>query len=56
MMQAGTKFGMQTMNQSLLQSIRRRFLSKEAALERSSDPNELEQMFGRALAGTAARR
>jgi twitching motility protein PilT len=48
MMQASTKFGMQTMNQSLLQAIRRRQLSYEDALERALDPRELEQMLGRA--------
>ena len=56
MMQAGTKFGMQTMNQSLYQAVKRRMLSREAADERSSDPKELEQMFGRVMAGTAGRR
>ncbi|MFH1277445.1 MAG: type IV pilus twitching motility protein PilT [Candidatus Eisenbacteria bacterium] len=56
MMQAGTKYGMQTMNQSLLQAVRRRLLSREDALERSFDPKELEQMFGRATAPVPAGR
>jgi twitching motility protein PilT len=55
MMQASAKFGMQTMNQSLFQAIRRRMLSREAALERSQDPRELEQMLGRAEAPVASR-
>lgn len=49
LMQAGTKFGMQTMNQSLLAAVRRRHLSREAALERSTEPAELEQLLGRKL-------
>jgi len=56
MMQAGTKFGMQTMNQSLFQAVRRRLLSREAVLQRSFDAKELDQMFGRAQATVAARR
>ena len=56
MMQAGTKYGMQTMNQSLLTAVRRRLLSREDALERSFDPKELEQMFGRAAAPVPAGR
>jgi twitching motility protein PilT len=55
MMQASAKFGMQTMNQSLLQAIRRRLLSREAALELSQDPKELEQMLGRAAAPVAVK-
>ncbi|MBM3319101.1 MAG: type IV pilus twitching motility protein PilT [Candidatus Eisenbacteria bacterium] len=55
MMQASAKFGMQTMNQSLFHAIRRRMLSREAALERSQDPRELEQMLGRADAPVASR-
>jgi twitching motility protein PilT len=55
MMQASAKFGMQTMNQSLLQAIRRRLLSREAALELSQDPKELDQMLGRAAAPVAVK-
>ena len=55
LMQAGTKYGMQNMNQSLFHAVRRKNLSREAAMERSPDTNELEQMFGRTQA-TAGRR
>jgi Tfp pilus assembly pilus retraction ATPase PilT len=44
-MQAGQKFGMQTMNQALLQAVQDGALSPDNALERSSDRNELENMF-----------
>src|SRR5213596_3357054 len=39
-MQAGQKFGMQTMNQSLLTLIQRRKISKEEALNRTTNPDE----------------
>ena len=45
MMQAGQKFGMQTMNQALYKLYAKRDISKEVALERSPDPVELEQMM-----------
>ncbi|MCK5133036.1 MAG: type IV pilus twitching motility protein PilT [Candidatus Sabulitectum sp.] len=45
MMQAGHKFGMQTMNQSLYKLYYNRDISKESALERSVNPIELEQMM-----------
>ena len=45
MMQAGHKFGMQTMNQSLYKLYYNRDISKESALERSVNPIELEQMI-----------
>ncbi|MBI2371503.1 MAG: type IV pilus twitching motility protein PilT [Deltaproteobacteria bacterium] len=51
-MQVGqTKFGMQTMNQSLASLFQRRLLTMEAALGRSSDPDELRQMLAGARAG-----
>jgi twitching motility protein PilT len=53
LMQAGQKYGMQTMNQALLQAVLDRALSPEDAIERSADRNELEQMLskvGRAAA------
>ncbi len=47
LMQAGQKFGMQTMNQALLQAVLDKALSPEDALERCSDRTELEQMLGK---------
>ncbi len=46
-MQVGqSKFGMQTMNQSLASLYQRRLISYEEAMGRSSDPDELRQMIG----------
>ncbi|MFN8177227.1 MAG: type IV pilus twitching motility protein PilT [bacterium] len=50
LMQAGQKFGMQTMNQSLAALLQRREISYEDAIGRSPDPKELEGMIGRAMA------
>ncbi|NOT32573.1 MAG: type IV pilus twitching motility protein PilT [Candidatus Eisenbacteria bacterium] len=47
LMQAGQKYGMQTMNQALLQATHDKQLSPEDALERSADRPELEQMLGK---------
>jgi twitching motility protein PilT len=47
MLQAGQKFGMQTMNQALQQAVIDRAISQDDALERSSDANELEQMLSK---------
>lgn len=48
-MQVGqAKFGMQTMNQSLLILYQRRFISLEEAIGRSSEPEELRQMIANA--------
>ena len=44
-MQAGSKHGMQTMNQSLLALVRRGAVSREEALSRSEDPEELRRML-----------
>jgi twitching motility protein PilT len=45
-MQVGQeKFGMQTMNQSLVSLVTRRIISLEDALGRSSDLDELRQMM-----------
>jgi twitching motility protein PilT len=45
-MQVGQeKFGMQTMNQSLISLVSRRLISLEDALGRSSDPDEFKQMM-----------
>jgi twitching motility protein PilT len=55
-MQAGSKFGMQTMNQSLADLVRRRLITREEALNRSTLPEELAQLLqGEGpLAGSAA--
>ncbi|HNR13394.1 MAG TPA: type IV pilus twitching motility protein PilT [Thermodesulfobacteriota bacterium] len=46
-MQVGqSRFGMQTMNQSLASLYQRRLISYEDAIGRSSDPDELRQMIG----------
>lgn len=45
MMQAGHKFGMQTMNQSLYKLYYNHEITMEAALERTPNPVELEQMM-----------
>jgi twitching motility protein PilT len=45
-MQAGQKHGMQTMNQSLYQAFVNKWITREQALGRSSDPGELLQMMG----------
>ncbi len=46
-MQAGQKFGMQTMNQALLQAVIDRHITAEQAMENSAEPSELEQMMQR---------
>ena len=46
LMQAGQKHGMQTMNQSLYQSVINKWISVEQAAGRSSDVEELHQMLG----------
>ena len=48
-MQAGQKFGMQTMNQALLQAVVDRALTPADALERSTDRTELESMLDKVL-------
>jgi twitching motility protein PilT len=48
LMQAGQKYGMQTMNQSLYAAVANRLISAEEALSRSSDTAELSQMLGAA--------
>jgi len=45
LMQAGQKYGNQTMNMALLQAIQDKALSPEHALEHTTDPTELESMF-----------
>ena len=46
LMQAGQKYGMQTMNQALNAAVVNRLVTMEEALSRSSDVNELQQMLG----------
>ncbi len=45
LMQAGQKFGMQTMNQALLQAVQDNHLTPDDAMERSTDRVELEGML-----------
>ncbi len=45
-LQAGQKYGMQTMNQSLYQAVENRWITQDNAVARSTDPAELLQMFG----------
>jgi twitching motility protein PilT len=44
-LQAGAKYGMQTMNQALADLVRRRQITREHALNRSSIPDELAQLL-----------
>lgn len=46
LMQAGQKFGMQTMNQGLFNACVRGEINTEEALRRSPDPDELKNMLG----------
>ena len=52
-MQAGQKFGMQTMNQSLIELVQKRQISREEALNRSMQPEELAQLTAVTAGGTA---
>jgi twitching motility protein PilT len=47
LMQAGQKFGMQTMNQALLTAVVDKKIAPELALERSPEAGELESMLGK---------
>jgi twitching motility protein PilT len=53
-MQAGQKFGMQTMNQSLFELVQKRKITREEALNRSMLPEELSQLLGSAPGGMPA--
>jgi twitching motility protein PilT len=53
LMQAGQKFGMQTMNQGLLQAVLDKALTPEDALERSTDRQELDNMLQKVLRAAA---
>jgi twitching motility protein PilT len=50
-LQAGQKFGMQTMNQSLLHLIQRSRISRDEALNRTMDPQELTHLMGGLTSG-----
>src|SRR5713226_8431345 len=52
-MQAGQKFGMQTMNQSLVELVQKRQISREEALNRSMQPEELAQLASVTAGGPA---
>jgi twitching motility protein PilT len=54
MMQAGqSKYGMQTMNQSLFELYRKGALNSETALSKSTIPEELLDMMQKAASGKA---
>jgi twitching motility protein PilT len=44
--QSGSKYGMQTMNQSLADLVRKRLISRDDAMNRSTLPDELAQLLG----------
>ena len=52
-LQAGQKFGMQTMNQSLVELVQKRRISREEALNRSMLPEELAQLVSGISGGPA---
>ncbi len=53
-MQSGQKFGMQTMNQSLVELVKKRLITREEAMSRSTLPEELVQLLqNEGLVGTA---
>jgi twitching motility protein PilT len=53
-MQSGQKFGMQTMNQSLVELIRKRQITKEEGMNRSTLPEELAQLLQHVESGGTA--
>jgi twitching motility protein PilT len=53
-MQAGQKFGMQTMNQSLAELVQKRRISRDEALNRSTLPEELAGLLGSAAGAPSA--
>ena len=55
-MQAGKKYGMQTLNDSLYQLYMQRDVTKEECLRVSSDPNEFLRMIGEPPVDEEARR
>jgi len=55
-LQAGARYGMQTMNQSLVDLVRRRLITREDAVNRSTLPDEFMQLLQHDAAPTATRR
>ncbi len=53
-MQAGTKFGMQTLNQSLVGLVQQGLVTRDEALSRSTLPDELNQLLSGAATRPAA--
>ncbi len=53
--QAGQKFGMKTMNQSLAEVVQRGLISRQDALDRSGMPEELIRLLDQSLSQAAAR-
>jgi len=47
--QTGTQYGMQTLNQSLVELCKRRLITSEQAMARSIDTEELSEMLGRQM-------
>jgi len=45
-MQAGQKFGMRTMNQSLVELVQKGLITREEAMNRTTLPDELQQLLG----------
>jgi twitching motility protein PilT len=56
LIQAGQKYGMQTMNMGLMAAYQTKKISMQVALESSPDRKELEEMVGRATLAVAASR
>lgn len=56
LIQAGQKYGMQTMNMALMAAYQKRQISHATAMEHSPDPRELEDMIGRATLTVAGGR
>jgi twitching motility protein PilT len=54
LMQAGSKYGMQTMNQALYGAWMNRVISMDEAMGRSTDSRELEQMMNKSTGKAAA--
>jgi twitching motility protein PilT len=52
--QSGAKFGMQTMNQSLTDLIKKRLITREDGMHRSTLPEELAQLLGNEQVGGVA--
>ncbi|MFQ5827713.1 MAG: type IV pilus twitching motility protein PilT [Candidatus Methylomirabilia bacterium] len=53
-MQAGNRFGMQTMNQALVQLVQKGLISRDEAMNRTALPDELAHLLSSAAGGVAA--